>query len=114
MSHISLRMLLQAARDFIGDIPPFALLNAPRRKAENLVAVIDHALGALPIATVTQAHLLAALHVLSVMEREVYILHRVEDRSLSYVADHLGITIDDAEKILLDALRGLYLAIHGS
>lgn len=159
MSHLSLRTLLQAARDFIADIPPLSLLNAARRSKGNLVADIDRALAAArwttapqniveaarkhwqtsairiddyaimqtdatgswikawvfmapPTATITQAHFVAALHSLPVMEREVYILHRVEDRSMTYVADRLGITNDDAEKLLRDALRGFYLAIH--
>lgn len=159
MSYLSLRTLLQAARDFIADIPPLALLNAERRSRGNLVVDIDRALAAArwttapnnmvkaarkhwqtsairidddailqtdatglwinawvvaapPTARIAQAHFVAALHALPVMEHEVYILHRVEDRSLSYVAERLGISMDDTEKLLLDALRGLYLAIH--
>ncbi len=159
MSHSSVFALLQAARDFIADIPPLALLNAPRRTGRKLVTEIDRALAATrwsaappdiieaargrwhrngvridddamlrtdaegswisawvlagpAISPISTTRFRAALDALPVMQREVYIMHRVEDRSLSSVAERLGLTIEATEKLLLDALRGLHLAIY--
>ncbi|WP_176482896.1 hypothetical protein [Sphingobium sp. D43FB] len=48
MSRSSARALLEAARSFIADIPPLALLNAPRRTGRMLVARIDRYLETAP------------------------------------------------------------------
>lgn len=159
MSHSSIQELLQEARDFIADIPPLALLNAPRRRGRKLVMDIDRALAAAPwkaapvdlleearkhwqgsaiqidddtvmradaaglwigawvlvappITTISTIRFRAALDALPIMEREVYVLHRVKNRPFSYVADRLGITIGQAETLLLNALHELHVAIY--
>ncbi|WP_416463852.1 RNA polymerase sigma factor [Sphingomonas sp. VDB2] len=160
MFHSSVQELLQAARDFIADIPPLALLNAPRRRGRKLVIDIDQVLAAAPwkaapvdlledarkhwqgraiqidddavmradaaglwvgawvlaappITTISTIGFRTALDALPIMEREVYVLHRVEGRPFSYLAERLGITIGQAETLLLNALHQLHVAIYG-
>ncbi|MEG8222335.1 hypothetical protein OSJ57_17155 [Sphingomonas sp. HH69] len=54
-----------------------------------------------------------ALNSLPVMEREVYVLHRVEGRTMDEIAQRLSCTVENAEALFFAALRGLYERIHG-
>lgn len=152
--------LLAAARAFITDIPPLALLNAPRRTAKKLVADIDRLLASASSRQASpeiidearsrwtdegiridddaimqadargfwvSAWLLAApavpaietlafreaLERLPLMEREVYLLHRVDGRSLDEIAERLGVARTDTEALFFNALRHLHERIYG-
>ena len=54
-----------------------------------------------------------ALDSLPLMQREVYILHRVEGRTLEEIAKRLGLTALEIEALFFAALRGLHAAIYG-
>jgi len=153
--------LLQAARDFIADIPPLALLNAPRRSGRKLVGEIDRLLEATPwkaappdiveearerwqeesairidedtmmrsdakglwisawllagpaVQSVDRQQFRQALDSLPLMQREVYVLHRVEDRPLDEIAERLGLAFAEVEALFFEALRSLHAAIYG-
>lgn len=153
--------LLQAARDFIGEIPPLALLNGPRRNGQRLVADIDRFLvealwqeappdivegvrarwrGEATIQVDDHAVMCSnsqglwisawvrvgscvqsldgqqfrqALNSLPLMQREVYVLHRVEGRPLEEIAERLGLPLPEIEALFFAALRGLHAKIYG-
>lgn len=161
MSRSSARALLEAARSFIADIPPLALLNAPRRTGRMLVARIDRYLETAPkqdapsdviedtrarwrgetgirieddamirgdargvwisawvlagpaLQSFDRATFLQALNDLPAMEREVYVLHRVEGRTMDEIAERLSCPVEDAEALFFAALRGLHERIYG-
>ncbi len=161
MSLSSARALLEAARSFIADIPPLALLNAPRRTGRMLVAQIDRYLETAPRQDVPpdviedmrerwrgekgirieddammrgdgrgiwiSAWVLAgpalqpidvqtfrqALNSLPVMEREVYVLHRVEGRTMDEIGERLSCPKEEVEALFFAALRGLHERIYG-
>lgn len=54
-----------------------------------------------------------ALDSLPLLQREVYILHRVEGRTLDDIAQRLGLTLEDTQAQFFAALRSLHAAIHG-
>jgi len=54
-----------------------------------------------------------ALNSLPVMEREVYVLHRVEGRTMDEIAQRLSCTVENAEALFFAALRGLHERIYG-
>ncbi len=161
MSLSSARALLEAARSFIADIPPLALLNAPRRTGRMLMARIDRYLETAPrqdappdviadtrerwrgeagirieddammrgdgrgiwisawvragpaVQSFDRTTFLQALHDLPVMEREVFILHRVEGRTMEEIGERLSCPTEDAEALFFAALRGLHARIYG-
>ncbi|MDX3908199.1 MAG: sigma factor-like helix-turn-helix DNA-binding protein [Sphingobium sp.] len=162
MTHqASASALLQAARDFIAEIPPLALLNAPRRSGRKLVEDIDRLLDTLPwkaalpdileetrerwqdehrvridndatmrsdakglwisawvlagppVQSLDPQQFRKALDTLPVMQREVYVLHRIEGQPLSKIADRLGLTVGQSTALFVAALRSLHGAIHG-
>tara|TARA_R110000868_G_scaffold89729_3_gene249618 strand:+ start:925 stop:1419 length:495 start_codon:yes stop_codon:yes gene_type:complete len=161
MSLSSARALLEAARSFIADIPPLALLNAPRRTGRMLVARIDRYLETAPrqdaprdviketrerwrgeagiridddammrgdgrgiwisawvlagpaVQSFDRATFLQALNSLPVMEREVYVLHRVEGRTIDEIGERLFCPTEEAEALFFAALRGLHERIYG-
>lgn len=152
--------LLKAARDFIAEIPPLALLNAPRRSGRKLVEDIDRLLCASPckialpdileearerwqeeraiqidddammrsdaeglwisawvlagpaVPSLDPQQFRKALDTLPVMQREVYMLHRVDRQPLSDIADRLGLTVGQSTALFVAALRSLHGAIH--
>lgn len=153
--------LLQAARDFIGEIPPLALLNGPRRSGQRLVADIDRFLREAPwqeappdiveevrarcrgeatiqvddhavmrsdtqglwigawvrvgscVQSLDGQQFREALDSLPLMQREIYLLHRVEARKLEAIAERLGLTVQEVEVLFFAALRGLHAKIYG-
>ena len=56
---------------------------------------------------------LHALDSLATMDRQVYILHRVEGRTIDAVAQRLGLTRDEVEALLVAALRTLHKILYG-
>ncbi|PBN41372.1 hypothetical protein SxD43FB_22125 [Sphingobium sp. D43FB] len=56
---------------------------------------------------------LQALNSLPVMEREVYVLHRVEGRTIDEIGERLFCPTEEAEALFFAALRGLHERIYG-
>lgn len=54
-----------------------------------------------------------ALSSLPPMQRQVYILHRVEGRTLPDTADQIGLSLKETQALLVASLRGLHSLIYG-
>lgn len=118
MSYPSAVALLQAARDLLVSIPSLALLNASRRQRDLLVKRIDRLLTAqggqgAPATPINRQAFRLALDSLPLMQREVYILHRVEARTLEEIAERLGLPLREIEALFFAALRRFHAEIYG-
>ena len=54
-----------------------------------------------------------ALDSLPLMQREVYVLHRVEARTLEEIAERVGLPLREIEALFFAALGGLHAEIYG-